>query len=196
MPSNEVKNIEPPKFIDRSVEVSLSEFLSDAGREAMACRHEFLVTDYGEPTIFACEACCQVFDGATAFGMSSKSKSRATADPRALTALSSYREAERMKVLQDARSQGYIGVDPGITLSITYDPSRKSREIAARIWQDQDMTAVAMDTNAATLIAGILDTVQGVRGDVVPYGHSKFRHLYREWLAAKESGVATPTVVE
>ena len=45
--------------------------------------------------------------------------------------------------------------------------SEKALEIAARIWQDQDMRSVVMDMKAVRQIAAILETVIGAQqGDV------------------------------
>lgn len=40
-----------------------------------------------------------------------------------------------------------------------HEPCKKAIEVAARVWCDQEMTSVVMDTNAAMEIARIVDNV-------------------------------------
>lgn len=47
-------------------------------------------------------------------------------------------------------------------------PSQKAIEVAARVWCDQEMGSVVMDTNAAMEIARVVDKV--LLGQNVPQG--------------------------
>lgn len=104
-------------------------------------------------------------------------------------------EAETKKILEECRAAGYEMLPTGVTLTVLSEPTRESLEIAARVWQDQDMQHVAMDTNAATLIASILDTVRGVHGTgEKPDGDSQVVRYRRRVKMGDD--VATPTIIE
>lgn len=55
---------------------------------------------------------------------------------------------------------GYSGPCPKPPLAKA-GPSTIAREIAARVWQDQEMTSCVMDVAAAEEIASIVDRVRG-----------------------------------